>query len=233
MKKKSLLFIFAFLSIVGWGPFSFLSGTSNVSHAPVGSKQWLAHETQIINEQAKINPAALKTSLTAYQKARAKGLDNKQLLTIIDYSKPSNERRLWVVDLKKQKVLLSTWVAHGKNSGQGVPTSFSNNTRSLKSSLGVFLTSSTYTGKHGRSLRIQGLERGVNDNAYRRDIVFHGASYAGAKTARSRKMLGRSWGCMAVGEDTIQPLINIIKDKTLVVAYYPDQKWLRKSSFLT
>ena len=89
-----------------------------------------------------------------------------------------------------------------------------------------------YDGKHGRSLRIRGLEHGLNDNAYSRDIVFHGASYAGEDVAKERGMLGRSWGCMAVGENTIQPLINTIQGNTLVVAYYPDQNWLRSSSFL-
>ena len=232
MKKKDLLFIFAFLSVVGWGPFSFFSD-SFLTDAPVGSKRWLEIETKKINAQAdNLNPTVLKVGLTAYEKAREQGLDDKQLLTIIDYSKPSSERRLWVVDVKNHKVLFNTWVAHGKNSGQENATSFSNDPRSLKSSLGVFVTSDVYDGKHGRSLRIRGLEHGVNDNAYSRDIVFHGASYAGEDVAKERGMLGRSWGCMAVGENTIQPLINTIQGNTLVVAYYPDQNWLRSSSFL-
>ncbi|EKD53820.1 MAG: hypothetical protein ACD_60C00149G0019 [uncultured bacterium] len=234
MKKKDLLFIFAFLSIVGWGPFSFFSSAFLTKDAPIGSKQWLDTETKKINAKASnLDPAVLKVGLTAYENAREKGLDNKQLLTIIDYSKPSGKRRLWVVDMKTDKVLFNTWVAHGKNSGEANATSFSNDPSSLKSSIGVFLTSDIYDGKHGRSLRIQGLERGVNDNAYRRDIVFHGAPYAGKDVAKERGMLGRSWGCMAVGQDTIQPLISTIKDKTLVVAYYPDKNWLKHSSFLT
>jgi len=175
----------------------------------------------------------IKVGLTAYQKARKQGLDGKELLTIIDYSKSSRDRRLLVFDMKSQKVLFNTWVAHGKNSGGENATSFSNSSRSLKSSLGVFVTSDTYTGKHGESLRVQGLEPGVNDNAYRRDIVFHSAAYVGEDVARTRGMVGRSWGCMAVDPNTIKPLINTIKGRTLVVAYYPDENWLKSSSFLT
>jgi hypothetical protein len=198
-----------------------------------GSKNWLSSETTLIHSQAKnLNPQVLKASLTAYSKARAQGLDNKQLLTVIDYSQPSNQPRLWVIDIKNNKVLMNTWVAHGKNSGGLNATSFSNDPHSLKSSLGVFLTASSYSGSHGYSMRIRGLEKGINDNVYQRDVVFHGAWYAGADVAKSRGMLGRSWGCMAVGESTIKPLVDTIKDNTLVVAYYPNQQWLSNSSYI-
>ena len=145
---KYALFIFTFLSITGWGPFSFFFGEPNNK---VGSKGWIAKETKKINAQASnLDPAVLKISLTAYSKAREKGMDAKQLLTVIDYSKPSNERRLWVIDVKNTKVLFNTWVAHGKNSGGVNATTFSNDPRSLKSSLGVFVTLlNTYSGSHG------------------------------------------------------------------------------------
>lgn len=231
-KMQSMLFICAFASIVGWGPMTYLMDTAN--DAAEGSSAWVTKETKIINAQASnFSPDAIKVGLTAYQKARQQGLDNKQLLTIIDYSKSSRDRRLLVFDVKNQKVLFNTWVAHGKNSGGEKATSFSNSSRSLKSSLGVFVTSDIYSGKHGTSLRVQGLERGINDNAYSRDIVFHSASYVSEDVAKSRGMLGRSWGCMAVDPNTIQPLINTIKGQTLVVAYYPDENWLKNSSFLT
>ncbi len=240
-KLKTLLFVLAFVSIVGWGPFTFLSNTSSSSISisstnenVVGSSHWLDKQTKAINSQVNgLSSEAVKTGLTAYQKAREKGLDDKQMLTIIDYSKPSREPRLLVVDMKNQKVVLNTWVAHGKNSGNANATSFSNDARSLKSSLGVFVTSDVFDGKHGEALRVQGLEKGVNDNAYRRDIEFHSAQYVGKDVANARGMVGRSWGCMAVDPNVIKPLINTIKGKTLVVAYYPDKKWLRTSSFLT
>lgn len=227
MKLKSLGFICAFFSIVGWGPF-FSSTTDETSHA------WIDQEIRVIDSQASnLDSEALRAGLTAYQKARQLGLDAKGLLTIIDYSKPSSEPRLWVVDLRRQKVLFNTWVTHGLNSGTLNATSFSNSVNSLKSSLGVYLTENAYSGHDGYSLRLKGLEPGVNDNAYRRSIVIHGAWYAGADVVRTYGMLGRSWGCMAVGRDMVRPLVNTIKDNTLVVAYYPDRSWLRNSSFLT
>lgn len=225
---RYILFLFAFLSIVGWGPFSFLTNR----YVPSGTP-WIDQAVKTITSQAtNIDPTVLKLSLTAYAKARALGMDNKGLLTIIDYSKPSTERRLWVVDLNKAKVLYNTWVTHGRNSGQLNATSFSNDPGSLKSTLGVFLTENPYVGGNGYSLRLIGLERGINDNAYRRDIVIHGAWYATENVARQYGQLGRSWGCPAVSANLARPLIDTIKGKTLLVAYYPDRKWLNRSPFL-
>jgi len=227
---RYILAVVLFLSISGWGPFSFFS---SVQETP-GSQAWVEKETSLINSQThNLDSNVLKLSLNAYLNARRKGLDQKQLLTIIDYSRPSSEKRLWVVDLKRAKVLFNTWVTHGINSGNANATSFSNEPGSLKSSIGVFLTTrEAYVGGNGYSLRMQGLEQGINDNAYRRDIVFHGAWYATGAVVRKYGSLGRSWGCPAVSEDTARPLIDTIKDNTLVVAYYPDRHWLRSSTFL-
>ncbi len=229
---KNLLFVFAFVSIVGWGPITLLSNSSN-NNDIIGSRSWLLEETRVINSQASnISPEAVKAGLTAYQKARQKGLDDKEVLTIIDFTKSSRDRRLVVFDVKNQKVLFNTLVAHGTNSGGEYATSFSNDGRSLKSSLGVFVTADVYSGKHGESLRVEGLEHNINDHAYQRNVVFHSAAYVGEDVAKSRGMVGRSWGCMAVAPNTIKPLINAIKGKTLVVAYYPNEHWLETSSFL-
>jgi hypothetical protein len=233
---KYLLFFIALLGIVGWGPFPSFANlfTPSITVSPE-SQDWVNQQMRSINAQANnLDPHVLKLSLAAYLKARRQGLDHKQLLTIIDYSKPSSERRLWVVDLKNGKVLFNTWVTHGKNSGQLRATSFSNEPGSLKSSIGVFVTEVTpYMGGNGYSLRLSGLEHGINDNAYRRDIVVHGAWYADPTVIRKYGQIGRSWGCPAVSEKTIRPLINTIKDNTLVVAYYPDRHWLNHSTFLT
>ncbi|MBV8803162.1 MAG: murein L,D-transpeptidase catalytic domain family protein, partial [Gammaproteobacteria bacterium] len=208
----SILIIFCF-SV--WGIYSLTTKPAStidpikiaVSSSPLVTPEtinppttsWLEQTTHLILSKANnINPEALKISLTAYQKAREQGLDDKEILTIIDYSKPSSQRRLWVIDLKTGNVLFNTWVAHGKNSGAGMATSFSNNPQSLKSSIGVYLTNEVYDGHHGSSLRIQGLEPGFNNNALKRNVVFHGATYVGEDIARNRGMLGRSWGCMAV-----------------------------------
>ncbi len=226
------LFFIITLCLVGWTPFDVFRASNNEL---AGTKAWVEREIKIINDQAEnLDPHVLKLSLTAYAKAREKGLDNKQLLTIIDYSKPSSERRLWVVDVKNAKVLFNTWVSHGKNSGKNNATSFSNTPGSLKSSLGVFVTTNQpYIGNNGYSLRIQGLEEGINDNAYQRSVVFHGAWYAAPDVAKKYGLLGRSWGCPAVSKELVKPLIDTIKGNTVVVAYYPDQKWLKHSTFLT
>jgi hypothetical protein len=237
---RYLLFILLILCLVIWRPLSFSTKNANniaaitTTTTVSAPTNWLEKTSQLILEHASnINPKVLKVGLTAYQKARDAGLDDKEVLTIIDYSKPSSERRLWVIDLKTGTVLFNTWVAHGKNSGDKNSTSFSNSPQSLKSSIGVYVTDEVYSGHHGSSLRVQGLEPGFNNNALKRDIVFHGAAYVGEDIAKSRGMLGRSWGCMAVAFNTIQPLIKVIKDHTLVVAYYPDQNWLKHSSFLS
>lgn len=197
------------------------------------SDSWVDKETKAILAHAdNLNPEVLKAALTAYVKARKEGVVDRPLITIVDYSKPSNEKRLWVIDIEKEKVLFNTLVAHGKNSGALNATSFSNEPTSLKTSLGVFATADTYEGHNGLSLRMQGLERGFNDKAYDRSIVIHGAAYANADVVKSRGMLGRSWGCPAVDRSIAKPLINTIKNKTIVVAYYPDKNWLKKSTYL-
>lgn len=228
---KYVLFILAFLCITGWGPL-FTSSTNN---APIGSQSWIDTETKILSSQAgNLDSSVLKLSLKAYSKALQQGLVNKHLVTIIDYSKPSTERRLWVVDVLRGKVLFNTWVSHGKNSGNVNATSFSNELGSLKSSLGVFLTDETpYQGGNGYSLRLLGLERGINDNAYRRNVVIHGAWYAEGEVAKRRGQLGRSWGCPAVTPKLVRPIIDTIKHRTLVFVYSHDRKWLSRSNFIS
>ncbi len=232
MRVRHILAIFTIFCIVGWGPFSLFPPSPPT--APVGTQAWVNEEISKINSQAdNIDSHVLKMSLDAFLRAHAHGMDNKQLLTIVDYTKPSTQRRLWVVDLKRARVLFNTWVTHGKNSGTINATSFSNEPGSLKSSLGVFLTTGApYVGGNGYSLRLLGLERGINDKAYQRDIVVHGAWYANHNVVKQYGFLGRSWGCLAVDEETAHPLINTIRDNTLVFVYYPDRYWLNNSSFL-
>jgi hypothetical protein len=229
MKMKNLFLSIALFATLGFGPFTFLSS----DHSPSVGSDWLSNEISHIYSQASnIDQKVLKLSLNAYMKARQRGLDGKQMLTIIDYSKPSTERRLWVVDVRSGKVLFNTWVSHGKNSGNLMATSFSNQSGSLKSSIGVFLTDQPYMGHNGYSLRLSGLEAGINDNAFRRDIVVHGAWYVQPDVIKKYGQIGRSWGCPAVDPREAAPLINTIKNSTLVVVYYPDKNWLNHSTFL-
>lgn len=233
-KIKYLFFSFLLLSIVGWGPFSWFSFGGGPNDQPLGTQAWLDKEVKIIQSQAdNLDSNVLRLALIAYMKTRQQGYNQKELITIIDYSKPSSERRLWVADIKNGKVLFNTWVSHGKNSGNLNATSFSNQHGSLKSSLGVFLTdNSSYMGGNGYSLRLKGLEKGVNDNAYNRAVVIHGAWYADPKIVKQYGQLGRSWGCPAVKEDLARPIIDTIKNETLVFTYSNDQKWLKSSRFL-
>lgn len=225
MKKSHyILFFIASLGMLGlnW-PFPWLF--SNPNPEILGTARWVEKEIDIIKSQASnIDTRVLRLSLNAYIKARKKGFDEKQLLTVIDYSKPSTEKRLWVFDLKRGRTLFNTWVSHGKNSGNLNAQSFSNSPGSLKSSIGVFVTADPYIGGNGYSLRMKGLEQGINDNAYQRDIVIHGAWYVNADTIRRYGAIGRSWGCPAVSTTMAKSLIDTIKDDTLIFAYYPDKK---------
>lgn len=234
MKKiLTVLFLSSLLGTLGFSwPFYWVFSDPN--RETFGTKLWLDKEVRIIRGQASnIDPQVLRLSLTAYLKARQKGLDNKQMLTVIDYSKPSYEKRLWVFDLKHGRTLFNTWVSHGKNSGDAMARSFSNSPGSLKSSIGVFVTDTDpYQGGNGYSLRMHGLEHGINHNAYNRDIVFHGAWYVNPDTIKRYGAVGRSWGCPAVSDRLAKTIINTIREKTLVFAYYPDKNWLRHSKFL-
>jgi hypothetical protein len=150
-------------------------------------------------------------------------------LAVIDYSLPSSQPRLWVFDLHTHKLLLVERVAHGRDSGENMTTSFSNLPGSHQSSLGLFRTSDTYTGHNGYSLRLDGLEPGFNDRARERAIVIHGASYVSDKAISVRGGVGRSWGCPAVRLEIARSLIDAIKDGQYLFAYYPDSQWLQHS----
>jgi hypothetical protein len=163
---------------------------------------------------------------------RSGAVDAPSTLTVIDYSKPSSEQRLWVFDLKSKELVYQELVAHGQGSGANYPTQFSNQDESHQTSLGLFVTSTTYVGKNGYSLRLDGLDKGINDRARDRAIVMHGAPYVSESFVKATGRLGRSWGCPAVSADVARPLIDRVKGGGLVFAYYPDAKWLKTSKYL-
>jgi len=179
-----------------------------------------------------LNPRVFELAAKAHRKAVSLGLAKKSLLTIIDYSLPSTQRRLWVVDMSKQKVIYHEHVAHGSGSGMNKAERFSDKPGSLQTSLGLFVTGNTYQGKHGLSLVLHGLEKGINGNAERRAIVMHGANYVNFSIVKQQGRLGRSWGCPAVRNEVARPMIQTIKEGSLIFAYYPDNKWLKQSRFL-
>lgn len=159
-------------------------------------------------------------------------IQNDDVISIVDFSLPSSAKRLFVIDLANNKLLFCTYVAHGNGSGLEYANRFSNIPQSNKSSLGFYKTLNTYMGGHGYSLKLEGLERGINDNANRRDIVIHGAAYVSEALARSQGYIGRSQGCPALPEKIHKPIINTIKNGTCLFIYSPDRAYLKKSKIL-
>ena len=153
-------------------------------------------------------------------------------LTICDFTQSSKNKRLYLLDMENDEVVLTTYVAHGRNSGGEFASRFSNKPSSLQSSLGFYLTSGTYRGEHGLSLRVMGLERGYNDRAMARGIVVHGADYINDNWLSRSKVMGRSYGCPAVPEEECAPLINLIKDGSILFIYHPSTNYLKHSKIL-
>lgn len=188
-----------------------------------------------INEKNYDKPEleSFKAAFKGYNKLKEQGKIKKEILTILDFTKSSTERRMWVIDMKNHEILYQTVVSHGKNSGKEFATDFSNEIESYKSSLGFYTTGETYNGKHGLSLRLDGLEMGINHNARERDIVMHAADYANENLGKSQGYLGRSLGCPALPENVAFKIINLIKDDSCLFIYHADKKdYLAKSKLL-
>lgn len=193
-------------------------------------------EAEVLYNRSGLGPAGLSLEVFAkamrgYQKMKVQGLIRKPLLTIADMSKPSGQKRLYIIDMENGKLLKHTLVAHGRNSGDVIAKQFSNTPSSLQSSLGFFLTSDTYQGNNGYSLRLAGLEKGINDKALERAIVMHGASYVNEQIAASGR-IGRSWGCPAVSVKEHQEIINTIKGGSCLFIYAPQPTYLSHSTYL-
>lgn len=167
----------------------------------------------------------------AYQHALIRGVVTRQRLTVIDYSLPSNVRRLWVVDMATGEVLMNEYVAHAIRSGSTWATSFSNRDGSRRTSLGTFVTGGTFSGVRGIALRLRGLEPGINDHAWQRGIVIHGTPGVSAARARLGRM-GRTEGCPAVPRESARRLIGLIDEGSIVFAWYPDRNFLTQSEYV-
>lgn len=178
------------------------------------------------------DPDVVRLAVEARQCAASRGdAADVRRLAVIDYSRPSTEARLWVFDVAREALLYSEVVAHGRNTGGNLAARFSNDDGSYQSSLGLFRTAETYVGGNGYSLRMDGLEPGVNDRARDRAIVMHGAWYVDPLAAKRQGRLGRSLGCPALRPQIARGLIDSIKDGQLLFAYYPDQDWLKRSRY--
>lgn len=162
-------------------------------------------------------------ALKGYYLLKEKGLIKKEILTLIDFSLSSNTKRLWVINVVTGEVLFHSLVAHGRNTGNEFASTFSNAAESFKSSLGFYSTGEIYNGKHGMSLRLDGLEKGVNDNARARGVVMHAADYVSNSFIKNNQRLGRSLGCPAVPVALSKEIINAIKDKSCFYIYHPSR----------
>lgn len=200
------------------------SAQASVEESPVLLMQRLAPEA---------DPRVLALALEARDCAAVRlGDPPSPRLAVIDYSLPSTVPRLWVFDLIEQSLLFREYVAHGQGTGENLARNFSNRDGSHQSSLGLFRTRDTYQGHNGYSLRMEGLEPGVNDAAMARAIVMHGAAYVNAQTAHRQGRLGRSWGCPALRPEMAKAVIDSLKNGQMIFAYYPDSDWLSHSPFL-
>jgi L,D-transpeptidase-like protein len=159
--------------------------------------------------------------LQGFYELKAKGVIKKDILTLIDFSKSSNTKRLWVIDLSTNTILFHSLVAHGRNSGEEFANAFSNAAESYKSSLGLYVTGEIYNGKHGSSLKLDGMEKGVNSSARARGVVMHAADYVSESFIKNNHRLGRSQGCPALPNELTQEIIQIIKNKSCLFIYHP------------
>ena len=194
----------------------------------------LASRVTAIRQQApNLSEQAVETSLKAYDYAHSHNITNKSTFAIIDYKLASNKKRLFVIDAKNNKIIDQEYVAHGRGSGGLYATKFSDTPETHESSLGVYLTGSTYKGDHeGMSLRLNGLDKGFNDAVFKRAIVMHSAWYANKQFVEKSGYAGRSWGCPAVGQDVASKVVKELKNGCIIVGYYPSKAWLSHSKFL-
>jgi hypothetical protein len=176
-------------------------------------------------EQLGLSKKAFDLAIKGFEKLLAHGqLMNSAVLSIVDFSLPSSQKRLFVINIITQELIFYDYVAHGKNSGAAIAKNFSNKINSLKSSLGFFVTQNTYNGKNGLSLALDGKEKGINDHAMARSVVIHGAPYVNENFATQKNGIGRSWGCPAVPEKINASLIETIKDGSCFFIYAPIYK---------
>lgn len=176
-----------------------------------------------------VNFTAFEQALSGYNQIDRQ----KEVMTLIDFTKPSTEERLYVFDMNERKLLFSSHVSHGRNSGDNYAKYFSNEVGSYKSSLGFYITAHTYNGKNGYSLVLDGLEKGINHRAKERAIVIHGAPYSNTSTIASTGRLGRSLGCPALPQKVSKPIIDTIKKGSVLYIYADDPEYLKKSSYIS
>lgn len=222
------------LLILSFSPSKlFFPETKNVKKAEIAAiiKTTSENKEETIYNSLNSNQFALPKlesfteALKGFYLLKEKGLITKNILTLIDFSMSSNSKRLWVIDLTTNTILYNSLVAHGRNTGNEFASSFSNSAESYKSSLGFYATGEIYSGKHGKSLKLDGLEKGINSNARERAVVIHGAEYVSNSFIQNNKRLGRSLGCPAIPLELTDKIIQTIKDKSCLFIYYPSDTY--------
>lgn len=226
--RRYLLLLFLIALPVGNVVFGTLRAASNETSAP-GQERCMNLYSQI-DPDGRMNYAAFERAFTGFYNIGGK---RKEILTLIDFTRPSTEERLYVIDMLRKELLFSSHVSHGRNSGGNYATSFSNDNGSHKSSLGFYLTGFTYQGRNGYSMTLDGLEKGVNDRARERAIVMHGADYADPEFISSNGRLGRSFGCPALPRELNREVIDTIKEGSVLFIYAEDRTYLTGSSILS
>jgi hypothetical protein len=230
---------------------SFTSRTANFSSRAAGFSSRTAHfssrmaerrmialeASEMFNEMqlqdSGLNERALLYALLGYHRLLKRHQIRKtQVLSICDFSQSSGSRRMYVIDVRNRRLLYRTYVAHGINSGRQYASSFSNTPQSCKSSLGFFVTRNAYFGCNGLSLRIEGVEQGINDRAYQRNIVIHGATYVSERILHKYGVMGTTFGCPAIPEEMASQVIPVLKNGTCFFVYYPSRRYLTGSRVL-
>ncbi|MDO4728114.1 MAG: murein L,D-transpeptidase catalytic domain family protein [Bacteroidota bacterium] len=231
MRVLLLSFFFVFSS------FNTNNNITEAEIAPINFNEIINHKKDSIREMYDTLALESLISFKAFEQGLI-GLENiapanTNILSIIDFTLPSTAKRMVVLDLKEQKILHHTIVAHGRNSGENYATSFSNTPNSYQSSLGFYLTENTYQGENGYSLRLEGLDKGFNDNAKSRAVVIHGADYCSYEFIKNNGRIGRSMGCPSLPRDINDEVINTIKNGTLLYIYADNEEYAQSSEYLT
>lgn len=240
--KKATIFFSSVLIFMLHLPFAFstskpLTFEVVVKSKPLATTDKIASMAMIYNDlelnSMGLSQNAFDNAIKGYEYLLMNGkISNEEVISIVDFTKSSAQKRLFVIDIKNAKVLFNTYVSHGQHTGQEFAKKFSNNLESNQSSLGFYITSGTYMGKNGFSMRLNGLENNFNDRAVERAIVMHGASYVSEGYIKSRGFLGRSLGCPAVPEKLNKPIIEKIKNGSCLFIYSEDNRYLSKSKIL-
>lgn len=203
-----------------------------IKSTPFTTKMMSVYDSLKLSEIG-LSAKVFKMALKGLEKLKKQGrIENDHILSIVDFSQPSVNKRLYIVDLDNYQLLFNTLVAHGMRSGKENAQSFSNKMSSHKSSLGFYVTDAPYMGSNGYSLKLQGVERGFNDNAGKRAIVLHGADYVNEEYISSQGYIGRSFGCPAVATEFNQPIIDQIKDGSCLFIYHPSNTYLSASRMI-